>query len=208
MIISFGLARSFLRADHVIKHVSQFAETKRCPSDDIAAYVDGELSESAVAAFEGHVKTCRQCARNLREQRQFLSVLSASLAEPTPICVPDNFAIRVASTAESTVAGIRRPNELLTAVCISAALLLFSLFAFGSDAAAVASAIGTIGQELLAVGLFVIRMAGGFIFAIAVISRSLASSLDLTLLLFLTASPLTAVLGVLSLRRMFRRLSV
>lgn len=158
--------------------VENIASKQICPDDDIAAYVDGELSVEAESAFEQHVSECETCAHGLLDQRQFLAALTASLDDTSSVQLPADFTKRVVSNAESTVAGVRRPNELLTAVCITAALFVFSLFAFGGEAFAVATTAGAVGERVLALGLFILRMAGGLAFAIAVISRSLVSSFE------------------------------
>ncbi len=164
-----------------------------CPNDDIAAYVDGELSAEAETAFERHISECEACARGLLDQRQFLAALTASFDDASSIQMPADFTKRVVSNAESTVAGVRRPNELLTAVCITAALFSFSLFAFGGEAFAIAITVEALGERVLALGLFVLRMAGGLAFAIAVISRSLVSSFEPAGLILLVTMLFAAV---------------
>ncbi len=188
--------------------MNQVSKTRDCPSDDIAAYVDGELSLAAASELERHVDACPDCAQGLRDQRQFLSLLSSSLDTPWPDSLPVDFAKRVVSNAESTVAGLRRPNELLTSVCICSALLLFSLFAFGREALVIVSAVGSIGESLFAVGAFVVRAASGLVFSVAVVSRSLASSLEPGILVVLATLLIAAVLAMGSCKRMARRRSI
>lgn len=156
-----------------------------CPRDDIAAYVDGELSREAASLLERHIDTCDACAGALRDQRQMLTALTASLDADTELSLPADFSKRVVSNAESSVAGLRRPNEILTAVCISSALLIFVLFAFGSETWSIFSTLGVAGEKLLTLGGFILKIAGNLAFGIAVVFRSLAthSSAELVLIL-------------------------
>lgn len=154
-----------------------------CPRDDIGAYIDDELSAEVAWALEKHMGSCSICSRVLREQRQILTALSISLEGRDEIELPADFTKKVVSNAESSVAGLRRPNEILTAVSITAALLLFVLFAFGGETMAVASTLAVIGEKLAAVGGFVLRTAGNAAFAAAVIGRSLASHNDVVAVL-------------------------
>jgi anti-sigma factor RsiW len=186
--------------------VKDVSETEMCPRDEIAAYIDGELSVDESAAFERHVDECAVCSRSLMEQRQFLAALSASLDDGKAIDLPADFTKRIVSNAESSVSGIRRPNELFTAICICAALFLFVLFAFGGEVFAVASAAGGIGEKLLTVGSFVLKLVGNAIFAVAVVSRSLANYLDPAVLL-IPAFVIIAGFVFLSSRRILRRRS-
>jgi anti-sigma factor RsiW len=187
--------------------VKDFSETEMCPRDDIAAYVDGELSAEAAAALEGHIDGCEVCSRSLMEQRQFLAALSASLDDANAIDLPADFTKKIVSKAESSVSGVRRPNELFTAICISAALFLFVLFAFAGETLAIASAAGSVGEKLLTLGSLVLKLIGNAIYAVAVVSRSLASYFDASGLLISAAIVVAAVFVFLSSGWMLRRRS-
>lgn len=178
--------------------------TEVCPRDDIAAYVDGELSADAAAKLELHIDSCRFCSSTLLEQRRFLAALSASLDRDEDIVLPADFTKRIVSNAESSVTGLRRPNEILTAVSICAALIIFALFAFGGETFALASAAGTIGEKLLAIGGFVVKIIANLAFAAAVIARSFANQtgaagLSLPFVMFVV------VVLIFSSRRITRR---
>jgi anti-sigma factor RsiW len=187
--------------------VKDISETEMCPRDDIAAYVDGELSTEAAGALELHIDGCPACSRSLRQQRQFLAALSASLDNEKAIDLPEDFTKKIVTNAESSVSGVRRPHELFTAICISAALFLFVLFAFGGETFAVASAAGAVGEKLLAVGSFILKIAGNAVYAIAVVSRSLAGYFDASVLAVSVAVVLAALFVFFSSRWMFRRRS-
>lgn len=188
--------------------MKESSEAESCPGDDIAAYVDGELSAEAAAGFELHLQGCTACSRALRQQRQFLAALSASLDDGNAFDLPRDFTKRIVTNAESTVSGVRRPNELLTAACISVALFLFVLFAFGGETFAFATAAGAVGEKLLTVGSYVLKMLGNTIFAVAVVSRSLTCYFDRSVLA-ISATVVVLAAGVfVSSRWMLRRRSV
>jgi anti-sigma factor RsiW len=128
-----------------------------CPRDDIAAYVDGELSAKLSAELELHFAECETCGRALRQQRQFLSALSASLASEEAIELPEDFTKKIVVTAESSVTGLRGKRELLTAVLIFVALLLFSVFVIGGEYLGTMAALGGVAQKLMAAAAVVLK---------------------------------------------------
>ena len=52
-----------------------------CPSIEIAAYLDGELSAEAEADLEDHISKCEICTQDLNDQKQFMLALNGSLNE-------------------------------------------------------------------------------------------------------------------------------
>ena len=139
-----------------------------CPRDDIAAYVDGEVSAEVSAELELHFADCDTCSRAMAEQRKFLSALSASLANEAGIELPEDFTKKIVVTAESSVAGLRGERELPTAIFVFTALLLFSLFVIAGEY------IGTTAG--LAGGIF--RSAAHAATAVAVIVKALANAIS------------------------------
>ena len=109
---------------------------KSCPLEDVAAYLDGELDCAALEGFESHVKTCEVCARELRNQRQLLCTLNTAFSESRHFDLPQNFARRVATHAESDVTGLRGLGERRRAfkLCVVLALLSFALLGAASRA--------------------------------------------------------------------------
>ncbi len=183
------------------------SETELCPRDDIAAYVDGELSTEAAEAVERHVRACAICSRALLDQRQFLAALSASLDDSKDIVLPSDFARRVVSNAESSVRGVRRPYEFLTAALICAVLLMFLLFAFGVETSAVAAAMGSIAEKLLSIGGFLLRIVGNIAFAAAVVARALGAYTGSSGILIPISIFVFGVFAFISSRWMLRRRS-
>lgn len=181
--------------------------TKVCPQDDIAAYVDGELSLEAAMSLERHIDTCDVCGGALLEQRQMLAALTASLNDSFDRSLPPDFSKRIISNAESSVAGLRRPNEIVTAVCISCALLIFVLFAFGGETWAVAYALSVVAEKLFALGGFVVRIAGNLVFGFAVVARSLMAYAGFEILLMPFSAILACTVVFFSSRWVLRRKS-
>ena len=103
-----------------------------CPSVDIAAYIDGELSPDAEIALERHLADCPVCVEELNLQKQFVNVLNGSL-DITPE-IPVDFTKRIVTSAESNVSGLRRKSEWLNALFVCVALFFFVLFTLGANA--------------------------------------------------------------------------
>ena len=155
--------------------MKDISTTEVCPRDDIADYVDGELPPELAAELEAHIGGCAVCGRSLAEQRQFLAALSASLDGEELPELPEDFTRKIIVTAESSVTGLRRPNELFTAIFICAALLLFAMFAIGHEAFSLTSAAVGVMEKLLAAGMFVLNLLLSIAFAAAVIVRGIVS---------------------------------
>ena len=107
-----------------------------CRTDDVAAYLDGELDMAALEVFESHVKSCDNCATELRTQRQLLCTLNSAFEQSADFDLPKNFARRVATHAESDVTRLRGRVELGRAfkLCGILALLSFALLGAASRA--------------------------------------------------------------------------
>lgn len=103
---------------------------ERCRSEDIAAYLDGELDAQASELFAEHLKECRSCASELTEQRRLLCALDFAFGAGEPsLSLPKNFAQIVAAHAESDMSGVRRRAEHGRALrlCAVLALVAFAL---------------------------------------------------------------------------------
>lgn len=106
-----------------------------CRTDDVAAYLDGELGGPASESFEAHLKTCVRCATELRTQRQLLCTLDLAFSERS-FELPRNFSRVVAAHAESDLSGMRKKSERRRAfqLCALLALLSFALLGAASGA--------------------------------------------------------------------------
>jgi len=104
----------------------------QCRSEDVAAYLDGELDSAAFEVFEGHLKTCASCAQELRTQRQLLCTLNRAFDESRAFELPTDFARLVATHAESDVTGLRGRGERRRAFKMCAILALLSSALLGA----------------------------------------------------------------------------
>jgi hypothetical protein len=103
-----------------------------CPSIEIAAYIDGELTPDAELELESHLAHCRTCSDELNLQKQFVNALNGSLKRAPEL--PKDFAKRIVANAESGVSGLRRGKERVNAMFVCAALFFFVMFTLGASA--------------------------------------------------------------------------
>lgn len=100
-----------------------------CQLEDVAAYLDGELDGAELNRFEVHLKTCNDCAAELRAQRQLLCTLDIAFNGTRSFNLPNNFARVVTARAESDLSGMRNKHERRRAakLCVVLALISFAL---------------------------------------------------------------------------------
>ena len=100
-----------------------------CQSEEVAAYLDGELDGAALDRFEEHVKSCFGCAAELRAQRQLLCTLDVAFNDSRAFHLPSDFARVVTTRAENDLTGMRNRHERKYALqlCLLLALLSFGL---------------------------------------------------------------------------------
>lgn len=115
--------------------MDDFTHESECRTEDVAAYLDGELDGAASESFEAHLKTCAPCATELRMQRQLLCTLDFAFSERS-FELPRNFSRVVAAHAESDLSGMRKKSERRRALqlCALLALLAFALLGAASRA--------------------------------------------------------------------------
>jgi anti-sigma factor RsiW len=105
-----------------------------CVSQEVAAYLDGELAAGALAAFEEHLKECRSCASKLEEQRRLLCTLDMAFGSEKSVALPANFARVVTAHAQTDMSGVRERAERGRALRLSAALTLIAFALLGTAA--------------------------------------------------------------------------
>jgi predicted anti-sigma-YlaC factor YlaD len=105
---------------------------KGCQLEDIAAYLDGELSDTAQETFEEHLKSCAACVVELRVQRQLLCTLDLAFNESRPFELPRDFTRVVAAQAENDLSGMRKWSERRRALQLCAMLALVSFALLGA----------------------------------------------------------------------------
>ena len=149
-----------------------------CPTDDIASYIDGELNLARELELDDHFSGCQACVVELNQQKQFLRHLDVSLKHESELELPANFVKQIVANAESTVSGLRRPRERFNALFICAGLLLFVMFAMGTEAENLVARLSGVVEKAAAVG----DIFGHFIYSLfvglAVVVRTLASEVE------------------------------
>lgn len=113
--------------------MNDFNENK-CQLEDVAAYLDGELSDAGVNRFEDHLKSCVDCATELRAQRQLLCTLDVAFNGTRSFQLPQNFTRIVTARAESDLSGMRNKHERRRALKLCAVLALISFALLGAAA--------------------------------------------------------------------------
>jgi anti-sigma factor RsiW len=159
------------------KFQSVSGEFRLCPSDDICAYIDGELGPGEELELELHFAGCSVCADELNAQKKLLCALDSSLENEPEIDLPADFTKIVVTNAESRVSGLRRSGERSNAVFICSALFLFILLSFGIDSNAYAGTFLQGIEKAGAVLAFASHMAYDMAIGAVVILRSLGSQL-------------------------------
>jgi anti-sigma factor RsiW len=106
----------------------------RCQLEDVAAYLDGELSGPSLTEFEAHLKACADCAGELRVQRELLCTLEVAFNGNRSFHLPKNFARVVTARAESDLSGMRNKHERRRAAKLCAILALVSFALLGAAA--------------------------------------------------------------------------
>ena len=105
-----------------------------CRSEEIIAYLEGELDASSLAWLEQHFEDCSRCAADLSRQRRLLNELNFALTAEPVIELPKNFAQVVAARAQSDLSGMRAPSERRRALRLCAALAAVSFALLGGGA--------------------------------------------------------------------------
>jgi anti-sigma factor RsiW len=100
-----------------------------CQLEEVAAYLDGELTAAGLDRFEQHVKECLTCANELRAQRQLLCTLDVAFNDSRTFDLPKNFARVVTASAENDLSMIRHWRERKRALqlCVVLGLISFGL---------------------------------------------------------------------------------
>ena len=149
-----------------------------CDSENIVAYIEGDLDPASRLALEEHLKNCETCVSELQSQRVFMCELDSALASPFDLAVPANFAQVVAVHAKSDMRDMRNRAEHARALrfCIVLGLAAFALLGFASSKAVLLN-LRSIGSKIFGVlGFFgeaIFNAAAGFTVVSRVVSRGL-----------------------------------
>jgi anti-sigma factor RsiW len=101
-----------------------------CRSEEIIAYLDGELDDASLARLEQHLENCSRCAADLRAQRSLLNELNFALMDEATIEMPKNFAQVVAARAQSDMSNVvrdRHERRRALRLCVALASISFVL---------------------------------------------------------------------------------
>jgi anti-sigma factor RsiW len=147
-----------------------------CQTENIAAYIEGDLEPALRAALEEHLKECAPCASELQALRVFMCELDSALASPFDLAVPVNFAQIVAVNAESDMSGARDRAEHTKALryCLVLGLVAFALLGFASSKAIILNVRAVAGKMFGVFGFFAktsFDAAAGFAVISRVVSR-------------------------------------
>src|SRR3954468_21166174 len=113
---------------------AQTQNNQACRSEEIVAYLDGELDVEACELLEEHCAGCACCAGELNAQQRLLLELDYALAEDACVEMPKNFAQVVAVRAQSDLSGVREPLERRRALRLCVALSVVSFLLLGGAA--------------------------------------------------------------------------
>ena len=150
-----------------------------CRTEEIVAYLDGELDASSLARLEQHLEDCPECAAELRAQQCLHQELNFALIDEPALEMPKNFAQLVAARAQSDMSGVRAPRERrralrLCGVLAAASFMLLGGTALGESVFAPLRAIWKVGVALFSFFGHALYDAGA---SVAVISRGLTGRL-------------------------------
>jgi anti-sigma factor RsiW len=177
-----------------------------CETENIAAYIEGDLDPALHAALEEHFKECAHCVSELQAQRLFMCELDSALASPFDLAVPPNFAQVVAVHATSDMRGVRDSAEHARALrfCIILGLAAFALLGFASGKAVILSVRSFAGKVFGVLSFSaeaIFNAAAGF----TVISRVVSRGLIADSLFASVAGLVLVVLAIVLLSRLLAR---
>ncbi|MGI8543419.1 MAG: anti-sigma factor family protein [Aridibacter sp.] len=170
-----------------------------CPREEIVAYIDGELSPREELDLDLHFSKCKICTRELNSQKKVSTTLEILLEDKAEdIKLPENFTKVITAKAESNVSGLRHPKERLSAVFISAILVLLVVVGLRTQFETVSFAVQKFTHQFLAVVGFIWHTIIDVALVFAVILRSLSQHFvygsALTLVLILAVFAMTALI--------------
>jgi anti-sigma factor RsiW len=103
-------------------------------SEEIVAFLDGELDPRACAQLEEHMAGCAPCSSELKVQKRLLCELDFALLDDECVEMPVNFAQVVAARAKSDLSGVRDVRERGRALRLCALLSVVSVALLGGSA--------------------------------------------------------------------------
>lgn len=161
---------------------------KNCPHEEISLYLDGELSGNDEILLEQHLAVCETCLDELNLQKQMLAALNFAFGKREEIELPKNFTKVVVTKAESGVSGLRSKEERFQALFLCSGLFLLLIAGFSAESEKIFLTLTVFGNQITAIGGFIVHLFYDISFGLAVIFRSLSQkvifSSAFTVLLF------------------------
>ena len=114
--------------------MTETPDNSACGSEEVVAYLDGELDAPALARFERHLGGCARCAEALEAERQLSRELDSALGSAPAFEIPKNFAQVVAARAQADMSGVREPVERRRALRLCAILTVVACALTGGAA--------------------------------------------------------------------------
>lgn len=171
-----------------------------CGPESVYAYLDGLLSPEVLTAFEAHLDTCAECREMVNSEKVFAGMLDNSLVSEASVQLPEDFARRVAVTAESTVVGTGDRSNTLRAVAIIAGLLGIAVVALLAAGGQGIPIVGIAIEKIGVIALAAVHLVYSVGVSVAVIIRSAtAPVVDQPLLLPIIVM-IMAAMGLLFLK--------
>lgn len=149
-----------------------------CQSEEVAAYLDGEMDAAAAALFELHLKDCERCERALQEQRRLLCALDFALGgdEIGDIKLPKNFSQIITAHAQSDLSSLRSEraeHKRALRLCLALALASFALLGGAAFSESVFKPLGLLVRHAGTILGFFGRALYDFGAGLAVIARAI-----------------------------------
>lgn len=175
----------------------QIAQSKEvCPREEIAAFIDGEISPRRELELDMHFAVCSSCTAELNSQKKLLCALDSMILTEREVELPADFTKIIVTKAESNVSGLRRPQERRNALFICTALFLPLLIGFGTETETVLATFAKFTEQILAISRLVFHLVYDIAFGAVVILRSLSNHLAFD---SLASSALVLILFIISL---------
>lgn len=145
-----------------------------CPREEIALYLDGELSSHEEIVFEKHLAVCPTCLNELNNQKEMLLALDFAFGNENEIELPKDFTRVVVAKAESGVKGLRSKKERSRALFLCIGLFLLILIGLGEESERSFGIVSEFARQFIAILGFTFRLIFDVTTAAVVVLRGLS----------------------------------
>ncbi len=176
------------------------SQIRKCPAENIYAYIDGELSAAAEIEFELHTAKCAYCSAAVRAEKMMLNEIAGSFEIPEDLEIPQDFTRRVVANAESSIKVHRWRTEVFIAGAAISGLLAIGLAA--GDAQNFWGPLARLFERLAVLSTYLFYFLYSLAFGIAVFARSIFGAFShFAHQMLLAAAAVVFAIGVISMRR-------